>query len=184
MTRATLALLCLALVAGCALAARTPEMHYYVLAAADDVAVRLQAPVKLGTFTVADPYLTRQIAYRTSPYQLAYYNYHRWAGSPEALVANAVREHLERATRAAGGPPLAVSGHVRRLEEVDDPAGWQGAIALDLTVRLGDAVLLERSYTETEPAGTHNPEAVVAALSRALTRIMEQVVATLAERDA
>jgi uncharacterized lipoprotein YmbA len=185
MRRWGLLLACLAL-AGCALAQSTPEMHYYVLATARDVTPRLDAPVRVGEFTIADPYATRQIAYRTSPYVLAYYNYHRWAGRPQAVVANAVREYLERASHGGIGPAFEVVADVRQLEEVDEPGKgkWQGAIALDLVVTRDGKPVLARSFAETEAAETRSPEAVVAAISRALGRIMEQVVTALAERGA
>jgi uncharacterized lipoprotein YmbA len=179
MRRWELLLACLAL-AGCAFTQSTPELRYYVLATARDVTPRLDAPVRVGEFTIADPYATRQIAYRTSPYVLAYYNYHRWAGRPQAVVANAVREYLERASRGGTGPAFEVVADVRQLEEVDEPGKWLGAIALDLVVRRDGKPVLARSFAESEPAESRNPEAVVAALSRALGRIMEQVVTALA----
>jgi uncharacterized lipoprotein YmbA len=170
--------------AGCAFTQSTPEMHYYVLATPRAVTPRLDAPVRVGEFTIADPYATRQIAYRTSPYVLAYYNYHRWAGRPQAVVASAVRDYLERASHGGTGPAFEVVADVRRLEEVDEPGTWEGAIALDLVVTRDGTTVLARSFAESEPAEARNPEAVVAALSRALGRIMEQVVTALAESGA
>jgi ABC-type uncharacterized transport system auxiliary subunit len=182
--------------AACSLARRTPEIRYYTLAPPGDTPSRLAQPVRVGTFTADQPYTTERIAYRTSPYRLDYYNYHRWAADPRRLVEVAVRDYLERAQPPAGpeGPSsagrqgaadlLELEGHIRRIEETDEPAGWHGALALDLKVRHGGTVLLERSYAETEPAAARNPEAIAAALSRALGRILDRLIAELPAVDA
>jgi hypothetical protein len=81
-------------------------------------------------------------------------------------------------------PPFEVTGHIRRLEEIDDPQQWSAAIGLDLTVSRAGAVLLQKSYAETEPAEKRNPEAVAAALSRALGRILDQMLRELSTATA
>jgi hypothetical protein len=68
---------------------------------------------------------------------------------------------------------------VRRLEEVDEPAGCQAQLTLDLQVERGGHVILARSYAESEPAEARVPETVVAALSRALGRILDWALADL-----
>jgi ABC-type uncharacterized transport system auxiliary subunit len=178
--RAVLLAACAGLaLAGCAGRAR-PETRYYTLAISGAPAAALPGPVRVGVFTADEPYAGERIAYRTSPYRLDYYSYHRWAAKPRTLVATALRDYLERAAPPADGLPLEIVGHIRRLEEVDEPAGWSGALALDLGVRRGGNVLLERTYAETEPAGARNLEAVAAALSRALGRILDRFAADLA----
>jgi uncharacterized lipoprotein YmbA len=166
--------------AACSFSSPTPEMRYYVLAVPPGTAPALRVPVRVEGFSIDDPYATRQLAYRTSPYRLAYYNYHRWAGSPQSVVAGAAREYLGRATPAGDGPAFELSGHIRRLEEVDGADGWQGTIAMDVTVRRQGTVVLDRAVAETEPAAERNPEAVVAALSRALGRVLDRLAADLA----
>jgi hypothetical protein len=47
-------------------------------------------------------------------------------------------------------------------------------------VERGGTLVLACSYAETEPAEARNPEAVAAALSRALARILDGIVAELA----
>jgi uncharacterized lipoprotein YmbA len=163
----------------CALVRRPPEMRYYTLAVPGAPAARLPAPLVVGAFTADEPYATARLAYRTSPYRLDYYVYHRWAADPRRVVAAAVRDYLERAAPAADGPPLALAGHVRRLEEVDAAEGCRAALALDVSVEREGSVRLARSYADTEPAEACRPEAVAAALSVALGRIVDRVVADL-----
>ena len=181
-TLATLAALALA---GCALFRGTPQVRSYTLTLAGEPPARLAEPVRIGVFTIDQPYATERLAYRTSPYRLDYYTYHRWAADPRQLVQAAARDYVERAAASGAGAetagtPLEITGHIRRIEELDAPAGWQGALALDLRVERGNTLVLARSYAETEPAEARNPEAVAAALSRALARILDDLVAELA----
>ena len=180
-TLATLATLALA---GCALFRSTPQVRSYTLALVGEPPARLAAPVRIGVFTIDQPYATERLAYRTSPYRLDYYTYHRWAADPRQLVQAAARDYLERAVTSGhgaetAGTPFEITGHIRRIEEIDTPAAWQGALVLDLRVERGGTLLLARSYAETEPAEARNPEAVAAALSRALARILDSVVTEL-----
>jgi ABC-type uncharacterized transport system auxiliary subunit len=166
--------------AGCSLARRTPEPRYYTLAVPGAPVAHLPAPVRVGVFTRDQPYATARLAYRTSPYRLNYYTYHRWAADPALVVAAAVRDYLERAGGADGAPPFVIEGHLRRLEEVDAAGSRQGALTLDVRVMRDGQVVLERSYTETEPADAETTEAVAAALSRALGRVLDRVAGELA----
>lgn len=185
MSRAGAALLALAaLTAGaCGFVRRTPEIRYYVLEVPGSPPVRLDAPVRLGAFSADPPYASARIAYRTSPYRLDYYTYHRWAADPRQMVAAAARDYLERAASRDGGPPYVIEGNVRRLEEVDEAHGRVGAIALEVRVRQDERVVLEGAYAETEPAQSRSREDVAAALSRGLGRILDQIAGELAARD-
>lgn len=167
----------------CASVRTTPEIQYYVLAVPSGDAPALPAPVRVDDFAIDDPYATRQLAYRTSPYRLAYYNYHRWAGSPEGVVAAAAREYLEQRDDDGDGAPFEIGARIRRLEEVDADDSWSGALALEFTVHRKGVLVLERAYSETEPTARRNPEAVVAALSRALERILRALAGELADLD-
>jgi ABC-type uncharacterized transport system auxiliary subunit len=165
--------------AGCSLARRTPEMRYYTLAV-PGVPPALPGPLRVGRFTADAPYATPRLAYRTSPYRIEYYVFHRWAADPGWIVASAAREYLEPAAPAADRGSWELTGTVRRLEEVDAPAGSEAALALDLRLERDGRLVLARSYAETEPAEGRRPELVVAALSRALGRILDRALADVA----
>src|SRR6266850_2394852 len=162
---ALLALACGALSACSVLGARpTPDTRYYTLAVQGEPPVKIAGALQVTTLTIDQPYASEGIAYRSSPYLLEYYTYHRWAGNPRTVVAAAMRDYLERASTPGARPVFEVQGHIRRLEEVDEPAGWSGALAIDLAVTRDGTVILQRSYAEKEAAEKHNPEAVAAAL--------------------
>jgi len=164
---------------GCSLFRATPHIRYYTLTLTGAPATPLDAPVTVVGFTADEPYATARTAYRSSPYRLDYYNYHRWAADPRNLLRATVRDYFERGA-ARDGLPYELEGNIRRFEEVDGPAGWQGALTLDIKVARGGAIVLQRTYAETEPAEAKNPEAVAAALSRALQRVLDHVAADVA----
>jgi ABC-type uncharacterized transport system auxiliary subunit len=170
--------LCALATSGCSLTRSVPPIHYYTLAVPGPPPARLPGPVEIGRFTADPPYATARLAYRVSPYRLDYYVYHRWAADPPRLLAITVRDYF--ADAGAPGEPLIVSAHLRRLEEVDAAEAWRGELAVDVTVDRGGRTLLARSFTASEPAEHHTPEAVVAALSRALARVLAELTRTLA----
>ena len=179
-TRAMVTALLLATTAlGCSLFRTQPSVRYYTLTLSGAPAMQLEAPVTVGGFTADEPYATARMASRSSPYRLDYYTYHRWAADPRSMVRTAIRDYFEHGS-AGSGTRFEIEGNVRRLEEIDDPAGWQGALALDIKVARGGTIVLEHAYSETEPAQARNAEAVAAALSRALQRVLDQVAAELA----
>jgi ABC-type uncharacterized transport system auxiliary subunit len=180
-TRAPLPLVLLGLALGagaCAIARKTPDMRYYVLAL-EGTPPALPAPVQVGSFTADPAYSGTRQALRTSPYEIEYYTYHRWAADPRALLASALREWFEKATVTGGPPPLELSGRIRTLEGVATDHGRDARIVLDVVVERQGRVLLDRTWDETEHAEERSPEAVAAALSRAVERIMRQAVAAL-----
>jgi hypothetical protein len=176
--RRRLAVLAAAL-AGCAIVRPTPEMHYYTLSVPGAPAAGLPAPIVVGTVTAEEPYATRRLAHRTSPWALDYWVYHRWAADPRRLVAAAARDYLAQAPTTRDAPPIVLTGRLRRLEAFETAAGRQGALALELRAVQDGRELLVRSYAETEPADPPDPEAVAAALSRGLGRILDRVLRDL-----
>ena len=176
-------LLLLLTVAGCALTQATPETHYYLLAVQGTPPARLPAAVRVHPFTIDTAFAGERIAYQTLPTRLDRYTFHRWATDPRAIVTTAVRDYLEPIASDAD-PAFEIDGHIRRLLERDDASGAAGVLGLDLTVRRGEHVLLTRTYDEREPAQQPGPEAAVEALSRALGRILDDVVTRLAAAPA
>lgn len=156
-------------------------MVYYTLAVSGAPPRALPGPVQVGGFTTDAAYATPRLAYRSSPYRLQYYVFHRWAaGSPQRAVEAALGEYLSRAPAAGTGPPIRIGGDIRRIEELDEPGGRHGVLAIEFRVERQGEPWLERSYQDSEPAEADTPEAVVAALSRALGRILARLMDDLA----
>jgi ABC-type uncharacterized transport system auxiliary subunit len=158
------------MLAGCSLARRIPEMRYFALAVPTERAPAIAAPVHVGIVTADQAYASARMAHRTSPYELEYEAFERWAAPPRALVQAALRDTLEQ---EGVGPLVEVTGEVRRFESVDaDPDHVHVALVLALRATRGGAVLVDRTYAEQEPASSDEPEAMAASLSRALGRVL------------
>lgn len=173
--------------AGCLSPRSMPAMVYYTLAPPGEPSARLPGPIRVERFEVDAAYSPVRLAHRSSPYRLEYYSFHRWAGTPEDAVTGAVRGYLGGAAVAPGeadDAALTISGAVRVLEERAEPSGRSGVLAIDFDVHRGGVLVLERGYRETEPAEAATPEATVAALSRALARMLDHLVEDVRQAEA
>ncbi|MCW5807283.1 MAG: membrane integrity-associated transporter subunit PqiC [Deltaproteobacteria bacterium] len=179
MTRATLTLLLL--VAACG--GRLPETRFYQLAAPHPHAPRAGGDlvIALEPLETAPGYDDDRIVYRTTPYRLDYYHYHRWSASPGVMASAVLEEALEHSGQVAAvvrdpseRTPVLVRGRVLAIEELDESQKrWLGRLALELTVvdaRTGTLLASER-FDETEPLPTRDPEGLARALSIAMGRI-------------
>ena len=170
---------------GCLSPRSVPDMVHYTLAPPGTPRESLPGPPRVERFGIDAPYATVRLAHRSSPYRLEYYTFHRWAGTPQEDVTTAVRDYLSRAPVVPDGLPLVVSGDVRRLEEQVDPGGRRsGVVAIDFTVHRDGEPILARGYEESEPAEGTTPEASVAALSRALARMLDRLIDDVRQAEA
>jgi ABC-type uncharacterized transport system auxiliary subunit len=178
-----------------------PEMVHYTLAPPGAPTENLGGPVRVRRFGIDPVYANVRLAHRSSPYRIEYYTFHRWAGPPQDVVTSAVRDYLDRAPAAPAGPPVVVSGIVRRLEERLGPAEGQaatpvgnakrsgsrvrsGLVAIEFTVHRDGRVILDREYEQSETAAGGTPEESVAAISRALARMLDQLVRDVRQAEA
>lgn len=191
---------------------KMPETRYYQLAAPpaakpavavaaapaergdrdDRTAERIAEPVLvIEPLSADDAYQDERIVYRTSPYRLDYYQYHRWSASPGVLIAG----YLEQALQGSGhfravvrehdeGATAILTGRVVAIEEVDESrTRWLGRVAIELTLKDAKtgAVLWTDELAETEPLPAQNPEGLARALSSAMSRITARAVPEIAE---
>jgi ABC-type uncharacterized transport system auxiliary subunit len=176
---------------------KSPETHYYQLAAPGAGKRGGDAILVLDTLATDAAYDDERIVYRTTPVRLDYYQYHRWSSAPGIMVSNYLEQALEASGRfravvreATPDAPVVLSGRVLAIEEVDrSKTEWLGRIVLELMLadpRTGEA-LWTQQIEETEPLRERSPEGLAAALTRAMSRIVAHaapVVADLAERQA
>ena len=82
------------------------------------------------------------IVYRSTPEEIGFYEYHRWAADPRALVTNAVIDHLRASGQFAlvtmydGRPDrdYVFTGKLEKLEEVDYDAGVKVEVAISAQI--------------------------------------------------
>jgi ABC-type uncharacterized transport system auxiliary subunit len=187
------ALLAIAFLAACG--GKLPETRFYQLAAPESHAAPSATSLVLEPLTTDGAYDDERIVYRTSPYRLDYYQYHRWSSAPGTMIGNYLEQALgghfqSIAHELTGDAPVILTGRVIAIEEVDrTPFSWAGriAIALTLTDAKTNKTLWTQQFDEREPMTVQTPEGLARALTTAMNRIVAKIipiVSELAERTA
>jgi len=133
------------------------------------------------------PYLHQgAIAYKTSPEQIGFYNYHRWAVDPREVVTNAVTEHL----RASGNyrqvklydgradVDYVLTGRLEKLEEVDYEGGIkvEVAVSAQMTNLTSGTAVWTNSVDEVGTVGERDVPAVVSEMNSTMARAIEKLL--------
>jgi len=185
MKRAVLAL------ALAACAGKLPETRYYQLAAPTTGPRAGDAVVTLEALATDAAYDDERIVYRTNPYRLDYYQYHRWSAAPGVMIGNYLEHALEHSGRIRAvvreltdEAAVVLGGRVVAIEEVDvSKTRWLGRIVIELALsdaRSG-AVLWAEQFEETEPLAAQTPEGLARALSAAMQRIAVRAAPAIAD---
>jgi ABC-type uncharacterized transport system auxiliary subunit len=176
---------------GCVSGARFPA--YYTL----HVPPTLDVPIAGGTRSSLavrefhSPAYLRQgaIVYRTSPEQVGFYQYHRWAVDPREFLTNAIIDRLRATGRFAevraydgrADVDFVLSGGLEKLEEVDYEGGVRVEVALSAEItdpRAGKTVWANVA-SESERVDKRNVPAVVAEMSHAMDGAIQKLMASL-----
>jgi len=129
------------------------------------------------------------IVYRTTPEEVGFYEYHRWAADPRALVTSAVIDHLRASGQFAlvsayNGRPdheYVFSGRLEKLEEVDYPAGVKVEVALSAqitSVKTG-ATVWSNAVSQIESVPERSVPGVVAQMNRTMDEAIGKLLVTV-----
>jgi ABC-type uncharacterized transport system auxiliary subunit len=176
---------------------KVTETRYYQLAPPVGAGRGGANLLVLDALTTDAAYDDERIVYRTTPFRLDYYQYHRWSSPPGVMVGNYLEQALETSGRFRAvvremtpDAPVILGGRVVAIEEVDrSRTDWLGRIVVELVLtdaHTGD-ILWTQQLEETEPVHQQNPEGLAAALTAAMSRIVAHAVpaiADLADRSA
>jgi ABC-type uncharacterized transport system auxiliary subunit len=136
------------------------------------------------------PYLRQgRIVYRQAPQEVGFYDYRRWAADPAETVTAAVIDSL-RAARlfsfvkrydGQNQQDYLLLGRIDRLEEIDYGGGVRVAAKLSVEVvnLRASTTLWTGDAEETQPVDTRNVNSVVAAMSQAVQKSINRIVASL-----
>jgi len=126
------------------------------------------------------------IVFKTSPEQIGFYNYHRWAVDPREFVTNAVREHLRASGNFSqvklydGRPDIdyVLSGRLERLEEVDYDGGVKVEVAISAQMRsfATGATVWSNAVSEDGTVAQRDVPAVVSAMNQTMGRAIEKLL--------
>jgi ABC-type uncharacterized transport system auxiliary subunit len=190
-TKRVLCLAALVILTGCA--GRTRYPSYYTL----DVPVPPDPPAAENAHNVlavrhfrAPTYLRQgAIVYKTSPEQLGFYAYHRWAIDPRDFVTNAIIDNLRasgafarvQAYDGSRDVDYVLSGRLEKLEEFD----YQGSVKVQVAIsaEVADtstgAVVWSNEVSEIGDVNKRDVPDVVSEMSRTMQRAIEKLVTPL-----
>lgn len=182
----------LAVLAGCGGKVRYPNYYTLDLPAPPDPPAAEKARSTLAVREFRAPNYLRQgsIVYKTSPEQLDFYAYHRWARDPRDFVTSSVMDRLRSSGIFAHVKPYdgsrdtdyILSGRLEKLEELDyqgDSVKVQIAITADLTSIATGATVWANSVSEIGDVRQRGVPAVVAEMNRTMQRAIEKLLATI-----
>jgi ABC-type uncharacterized transport system auxiliary subunit len=151
----------------------------------------LAGPLAIRDFQCPEYLCEGRIVYRSSPEEVGFYEYHRWAMNPRDAVTQYVVEGLrsqslftsvaahERGADAA----YVLSGNIEHLEEVDE--GRDVRVVCAISAQLLDArtrsVVWSHTASETVQVEKRDIRGVVSSLSSAARTAVEHLLKSMAE---
>jgi ABC-type uncharacterized transport system auxiliary subunit len=129
------------------------------------------------------------IVYRATPEEVGFYEYHRWATDPRALVTSAVIDHLRASGQFAlvsmydGRPDnqYVFSGKLEKLEEVDYPAGVKVEVAMSgqiTRVKTGTTVW-SNAVSEVGTVSRRSVPGIVSEMNQTVATAINKLLATV-----
>src|SRR5215468_7325233 len=182
------ALVAVIALAGCGGAVKYPNYYTLHIAPPPDPPVQEGVRASLAVREFRSPTYLHQgtIVYKTSPEQIGFYDYHRWAVDPREVVTNAVTDRL----RASGNftqvktydgrsdVDYVLSGRIEKLEEVDYDGGVkvEVAISAQMTNLVTGAAVWTNNVDEVGTVGQRDVPAVVSEMNRTMERAVEKLL--------
>ncbi len=129
------------------------------------------------------------IVYRTTPEEIGFYEYHRWAADPRALVTNAVVDHLRASNQFSavstynGRPDIdyVFSGKLEKLEEVDYESGVKVEVAMSaqITKVATGATVWSNAVSEGGTVSERTVPGVVSEMNRTVDLAINKLLSTV-----
>ena len=124
--------------------------------------------------------------YKTSPEQIGFYNYHRWAVDPREFLTNAVADRLRASGNFAQvklydgrpGVDYVLSGRLEELEEIDYQSGVKVRVAISaqMTNLATGATVWTNSVSEDGTVSQRNMPAIVSEMNGTMARAIEKLL--------
>ena len=189
--RTVFCLAALVILTGCAGKVTYPSYYTLNLPAPPDPPAAENAHNTLAIREFRVPAYLRQgaIVYKTSPEQIGFYAYHRWAMDPRDFVTNSISERLRasgtfirvKAYDGSRDADYVLSGRLEKLEELDYQGSVkvQVAISAELTRVTTGAIVWSNSVSEIKDVNKHDVPAVVSEMNRTMERAIEKLLTPL-----
>src|SRR5208282_2490730 len=181
-TTIVFSLVALVILASCGGRVRYPEYYTLNLPAPPDPPAAEKTHASLAIREFRAPTYLRQgaIVYKTSPEQIGFYNYHRWAVDPRDFLTNAVADRLRASGNFAqvriydGRPDVdyILSGRLEELDEIDYEGGVKVRVAISaqMTNIATGATVWTNSVSEVGMVGQRDVPAIVSEMNETMGR--------------
>jgi len=182
------AAMALIVLAGCGGAVKYPDYYALHIPPPPDPPAQEGVRASLAVREFRSPAYLHQgaIVYKTSPEQIGFYNYHRWAADPREVVTNAVTDRL----RASGSftqvklydgrsdVDYVLSGRIEKLEEIDYEGGIKVEVAITakMTNLTTGAAVWTNTVDEIGTVDQRDVPAVVSEMNRTMERAIEKLL--------
>ena len=170
---------------------RYPAYYTLNLAAPPDPPAPESVRTSIAVREFQSPNYLRQgpIVYRTTPEEIGFYEYHRWAADPRQLVTGAIIDHLRASGQYAmvstyNGRPdddYILSGKLEKLEEVDYPAGVKVEVAISAqitNVKTGSTVW-SNAVSEVGTVSQRSVPGIVSQMNRTMDEAITKLLVTV-----
>jgi ABC-type uncharacterized transport system auxiliary subunit len=188
LTTVSLVMAVLIISAGCGGAVKYPNYYTLHVPPPPDPPTPGNVHATLAIREFRSPVYLRQgaIVYKTSPDQIGFYNYHRWAADPREFLTNAVADRLRASgnfsqVKVYDGRPdfdYVLSGRIEELEEIDYEGGIKVQVAISaqmVSVATG-ATVWTNSVSEVGTVSQRDVPAVVSAMNGTMGRAIEKLL--------
>jgi ABC-type uncharacterized transport system auxiliary subunit len=187
-TTVSLVIAALVILGACGGAVKYPNYYTLHVPPPPDPPAPEHAHATLAIRDFRSPVYLRQgvIVYKTSPDQIGFYNYHRWAVDPREFLTNAVADRL----RASGlfsqvklydgrtDVDYMVTGRLDELEEIDYEGGVKVQVAISAQMmRVSTGVTVwTNSVSEVGTVSQRDVPAVVSAMNATMGAAIEKLL--------
>ncbi len=182
------------ILSGCGGRLRYPSYYTLNLPAPPDPPAPENVRISLAVREFQCPGYLRQgpIVYRSTPEQIGFYEYHRWAADPRNFVTDAVVDHLRASgkystvSRYSGRADVdyIFTGKLEKMEELDYGAGVNVEVAMSAQITRMDtgATVWANSISEVGKVSQRNVAGVVSEMNRTMETAINKLLATLPEQ--
>jgi ABC-type uncharacterized transport system auxiliary subunit len=190
-TRIVFCLAALVILTSCAGKVRYPNYYTLNLPAPPDPPAGENAHAILAIREFRAPAYLRQgaIVYKTSPEQIGFYAYDRWATDPRDFVTNAVVERLRASGIFARVQPYdgshdvnyVLSGRLEQLDELDYQGSVkvQVAISAEMTSIATGATVWSNAVSEIGDVNQRDVPAIVSEMNRTMERAINKLLSPM-----
>ena len=188
--RLAIIMVLLAALAGCG-RVRYPKYYTLNVPPPPDPVATQSTRTSIAVREFQSPVYLRQgpIVYRTTPEEIGFYEYHRWATDPRVLVTSAVVDHLRAsgqfsAVSTYNGHPESdyiVSGKLEKLEELDyqSRVEVEVAISVQITRVATGATVWSNAVSEVGTVSQRSLPGVVSQMNRTMELAINKLLSTI-----